>query len=287
MPKTRLPEIVEPGRRLGRHINHDPQSLRFRVGRTATPKTVRHERRVPIFDQGNLGSCTINATLGVLGTDPFYDTLPTDLQALLRAPDIQARLVQPLYREVTKLDPFDGAWEPDDTGSDGLSAAKVAKNHGLISGYRHITTIGEAHAAIQDGPFIIGTIWMSGMDNPSREGIVTASGYERGGHEYYCLGYDAARDLWEVPNSWSTDYGLNGYFKLDTPNLAKLLSMQGDATPFVPITAPAPQPTPAPVNALADFPWAQLEPWRTAPHVWSKATTAAKALTTWKTRHAL
>ena len=136
MPKTLLPEIVVPGRRLGRHVQHDPRSLAYRVGRTAEPKTVRWERRIPIFDQGNLGSCTINAQLGVLGTDPFYDLLPADVQTALHSPDVQQRLVQPLYREETKLDPFDGAWEPDDTGSDGLSAAKVAKAHGWCSGYK-------------------------------------------------------------------------------------------------------------------------------------------------------
>lgn len=48
-----------------------------------------------------------------------------------------------------------------------------------------------------------------------------------------------------------------------------------------------PQPAPTPIDPLADFPWADLEPWRQAPHLWSKATAAARALTIWKTKHGL
>lgn len=275
MPKTLLPEIVVPGRRLGRHVRHDPRSLAYRVGRTAEPKTVRWERRIPILDQGDLGACTGYATVGVLGTEPF---------AFMdrRSPDELARFI---YSEATRIDPFDGAWEPDDTGSDGLSVAKVATSNGWISGYRHITSIGEAHAAIQDGPFIVGTLWMSEMDQPNSDGIVTVGGYPRGGHEYECLGYDAARDLWEFPNSWSTDFGDGGYFRMDTPSLTWLLGQEGDATPFVPITAPAPQPTPP--DPVAAFPWPEVEPWRQSPHWWRRATVAAEAITAWKSGHGL
>jgi hypothetical protein len=238
MPRTLLPEIVVPGRRLGRHLNHDPRSLAYRVGRTAEPKTVRWERRIPILDQGNLGACTGFATVGVLGTEPFYSSLP------IWADTVPSALAKLIYSDATKIDPFDGAWEPDDTGSDGLSVAKVATTRALISGYQHITSIGEAHAAIQAGPFIVGSLWMSDMDSPTSEGIVTVGGQPRGGHEYECLGYDAARDLWEFANSWSIDFGDQGRFRMDTASLTWLLGQQGD--------------------------------W------WHKATVAAKAVKAWK-----
>jgi hypothetical protein len=57
--------------RLGRHVQHDPRSLRYAHGvlpKTAI-KTVDWTRRAPIFDQGQLGSCTGNAAAGLLGTD--------------------------------------------------------------------------------------------------------------------------------------------------------------------------------------------------------------------------
>jgi hypothetical protein len=279
MPRTLLPEIVVPGRRLGRHLNHDPRSLAYRVGRTAEPRTVRWERRIPILDQGNLGACTGYATVGVLGTEPYYSTLASRVWPW---PDLARRI----YSDATKIDPFDGEWEPDDTGSDGLSVAKTAKNLGYISGYQHITSIGEAHAAVQDGPFIVGSLWMSGMDQAeSRDfGTVEPTGTPRGGHEYECLGYDANLDLWEFANSWSTDYGDDGYFRMTTPSFTWLLGQQGDATPFVPITAPAPQPTPQPETG---FPWADVEPWLDSPHWWKRATVAAKAVKAWKAGQSL
>lgn len=268
MSKTLLPEIVVPGRRLGRHLQHDPRSLAYRVGRTAEPRTVHWERRIPILDQGNLGACTGYATVGVLGTEPFsvFDH---------RSPDALARYI---YSEATKIDPYDGSWEPDDTGSDGLSVAKVVTLQGFISGYRHITSIGEAHAAIQDGPFIVGSLWMSGMDSP-KGGLVEPTGTARGGHEYVCDGYVVGADMWEFTNSWGLGYGIDGHFLMSTESFAWLLGQQGDATPFVPITAPAPQPAPDP---LAAFPWPQVEPWLASPHGWSKSTKAAKAVKAWK-----
>jgi hypothetical protein len=276
--KTLLPEIVVPGRRLGRHVQHDPRSLAYRVGRTAEPTTVRWERRIPILDQGDLGACTGYATVGVLGTEPFYSLLSWG--GVIPALGLTGDYAKSVYSAATKIDPFDGAWEPDDTGSDGLSVAKVITGYGLISGYRHITSIGEAHAAIQDGPFIVGTLWMSGMDQPNYAGIVKPSGTARGGHEYECLGYHASIDQWEFVNSWSEDFGLAGHFFMDTPSFEWLLGQQGDATPFVPITAPAPQPTPQP--DAAQFPWADVDPWLSSPHWWKRATVAAKAVKAWK-----
>lgn len=288
-----IPEIVRPGHRNGRHVNHDPRSLRYLAapaGVQVTPKSVRWERRIPILDQGQLGSCTANATVSVLGCAPYYDTLPPEVQrALADARTAEAFAVQ-LYRETTATDPFPGQWEPDDTGSDGLSVAKAAQARGLVSGYQHVTSLAAAHVAIQAGPFITGTVWLAGMETPSREGIVTATGVEEGGHEYACTEYDATRDLWWFDNSWTDSWGRAGRFAMSSQTFATLLAKDGDATPFVPITAPAPQPSPAPVTppgpvspvtptpAAPTVPWAQLQPFMDSPHSWAKATTAARVL---------
>jgi hypothetical protein len=64
--------IEKPGPgRLGRHIEHDPQSRAFSVG-TAAVKTVTYKRHGKPFDQGELGSCTGNAMAGVLMTEPLW-----------------------------------------------------------------------------------------------------------------------------------------------------------------------------------------------------------------------
>jgi hypothetical protein len=280
-----LPEVKKKNHRLGRHINHDPRSLAFRVGATATPKTVRWERHIPVFDQGDLGSCTINALLGALGSGDFFATLPADVQAKLAAASVQTELVQPLYREETRLDSYPGAWEPDDTGSDGLSAAKTAQKHGWVSGYRHITSLGEFHAAIQAGPVILGTSWFSGMDSPTKQGVVTPTGSVRGGHEYEAIGYDADTDLVELVNSWSEAWGYGGHFFYSSKALTYLLSQQGDATTFVLNTQPAPTPTPTPptpADVLAAYPRALVDEFAAHPRAWKTATLAAEQLKIWE-----
>ncbi|MGZ4621435.1 MAG: C1 family peptidase, partial [Blastococcus sp.] len=239
MADRRLPlaENVVPGKRLGRHVHHDPRSLRYLVQPLGVAKTQIWERKIPILDQGNLGSCTGNATVGALGTGPLYDALTPVQQAALNE-DEAVRI----YSLATQLDGFQGTYPPTDTGSDGLDAAKAAQKLGYLSGYQHITSIAAAQTAILAGPFVVGTNWYSGMDNPDASGLVKVGGQIRGGHEYECYGYDADHDLWHFCNSWGESWGDAGRFMYSGADFARLLSEQGDATVLVPITQPAPTP---------------------------------------------
>lgn len=234
-----LPELVVDGKRLGRHIRHDPASLRYLIEETAEVVSVAWPRHIPILDQGNVGSCTGNALTGALGTGPLYDAI-TPLGLTL-----DERFALAVYSAAETLD-GDGPYPPNDNGSSGLSVAFVAKTDGYISGYRHATSVAAAHAALQAGPFIIGSYWYSGMDTPTAEGIVHATGIVRGGHEYLCREYDATRDLWWLDNSWSASWGLTGRFAYDTATFTQLLANSGDVSALVPLTQPAPTPSPAP-----------------------------------------
>lgn len=277
MTVERIRETVVPGRRLGRHIEHDPRSLAYR----ATPAgavSVGWPRHIDILDQGQLGSCTGNATVGALGSGPLFDAL----QSTPTPPALDEALAVSIYSDAERVDGGQG-YPPEDDGSTGLSVAKVAKARGLISGYRHATTVAEAHGALQAGPFIIGTEWLTGMDNPGPDGVVTVSGSSRGGHEYVCRQYDAERDLWWFDNSWGTGFGLGGRFAYSTAGLESLLGRQGDITAFVPVTEPAPAPGPAPtgqtLRAFTAEQEAALSAWAGKPHIWRLASAAAKA---WK-----
>lgn len=239
----RIEESVVPGRRLGRHVNHDPRSEAYRVQAAGTPQSKRWARMIPILDQGDVGSCTGNATVGVLGTQPFYGDLAARIAAGLTLDEPEA---QKLYSAAEVIDGGQG-YPPEDQGSSGLSVAKAALAAGLISGYQHATSVEEAQTAIQSGPFIVGTNWLTSFDSPDAEGIVTITptATVRGGHEYECLGWDAQRDLWEFDNSWGTSFGVGGSFFYSSETLATLLAQDGDATPFVPLSQPAPVPVPA------------------------------------------
>lgn len=245
--KRRIPETVVPGKRLGRHVVHDPRSLQYLHPEAAKPaSTVVWTRVVPVYDQGSVGSCTGQAAAGALGTLPLEPTLPASFV------DDEAEAVK-LYSAAEVID-GDGPYPPNDNGSSGLSVAKACRNAGLISGYQHITSLAAAYAAIQSGPFIVGSDWHTGMDTPDANGVVQATGAVRGGHEYECVGYHPDTDLWEFVNSWGLSYGVQGRFFYTSATFTQLLAAQGDATVFVPVNQPAPTPTPTPTPQPAPTP---------------------------------
>jgi hypothetical protein len=265
-----LPQPVIGGHAFGRNINHDPRSLAFRIPREARPKTVFHDIFVPVLNQKNIGKCVAETGAELLGTERFWPLLSKGLkQTLSRSVDTAEAWTSDLYRELTRDDTFPGIWEPNDTGSDGLTLGKVFVRHSFASGYRHATTIGEADAAIQESPFAIGTLWLADMMTPRKDGTVKVSGAAQGGHEYLCFGRDAERDLWWFRNHWTASWGLKGTFAYDTPGLQKLLKMQGDITVLVPASEAKPEPTPVPQpetpGSVLQPAWGQLEPFMEHP----------------------
>lgn len=270
-----IPESVVEGKRLGRHVHHDSRSLAYTVPE-GSPTTARWERATPVLDQGQVGSCTGNAAAGHLGTAPEYATLAAKIAAgMLQLDEAEALR---LYSAAEIIDGGAG-YPPEDQGSSGLSVAKAAKAAGLISGYVHMTSIGACYTAIKSGPFINGSNWYTSMDSPDANGRVTISGSVRGGHEYEVIGYDATTDLWECVNSWGTGYGVGGHFFMSSPDFARLLSEQGDATQFVPLSSPAPtpvppSPTPTPGDPVHAFLAAVPAGWETARHIGGNAVVA-------------
>lgn len=225
--------------RLGRHVEHDPRSRAYQT-RAASLVSTTWVRHAKILDQGDLGSCTGNAAVGALGSDPFYPTVSLALN--------ETEAVK-LYHEATGLDSFSGAYPPDDTGSTGLAVAKACKQDGLISGYQHALGVDAALAALMVGPVITGVNWYDSFDSPDRDGLVkiTADAAVRGGHEFVVRAVDVEAQTVLADNSWGTGYGNAGSFSFSFDDWARLLDEDGDVTQFVPNTEPPPTPTPVPV----------------------------------------
>jgi hypothetical protein len=173
--------------RLGRHVNHDPRSRQFAFdGSNVSLKTAKHQRYIPVLDQGDLGSCTGNAATGWLGTSVGWASIAA-LTPILSTTDVvqDEKFAVQLYSDATKADPYPGDYPPEDTGSDGLSVAKVLKARGLISGYTHTFSLDDALSALSTQPVIIGINWYESMFDPASNGLVTISPRSpvAGGHE--------------------------------------------------------------------------------------------------------
>lgn len=242
--------------RLGRHIRHDDRSHAYAyptAGLTLT--SAKHERRIPVLDQGQLGSCTGNAGIGALGTDPLYASLRESVGAQVGAVvttgvySLDEAGAVALYSAATKLDDAPGSYPPDDTGSDGLSVAKALRNAGEISGYQHTFTLTDALLALGRTPVITGVSWYEDMFNPDSDGRLRIGGGLAGGHEFVVDEIDAEHELVWMTNSWGTSWGIGGRAYLTFDDWGRLLADQGDVTVFTPLTAPAPTPSPTPTPA--------------------------------------
>lgn len=247
--------------RLGRHIEHDPRSLRYAHGvlPQSAVKSVEWTRRIPVLDQGRLGSCTGNAATGLLGTDSAGRTATTTVtigaagaaasHGLFTAGEhtLDETFAVKLYSLATILDGISGQYPPTDTGSTGIGVAKALRALGLASGYTHAFSIAALNSSLQTGPVLIGITWYNSMFDPKSDGqiVVDPSSGVAGGHELELNAFDASTGEYRVPNSWNTSWGKNGYGYFTTAALTSLLSQQGDVT--VPSLVPAPQPAPTPV----------------------------------------
>lgn len=231
--RRKLEEHVIEGKRLGRHIEHDPRSrdYAYEVSAEGTLIAVEHKRHGSIFNQGNLGSCTGNALCGAKNTEPLYHQGSSHLITESGAVDI--------YSLATRLDGIsDGYYPPDDTGSSGLAVARAAKQQGIIGSYQHAFDMDAALAALQAGPVITGVSWYEGFDDPDIHGLVQISGQVRGGHEIVARGYVPATNpddaLILLDNSWGTSWGVSGRFYWSVGTWRQLLADGGDVTILVP-----------------------------------------------------
>jgi hypothetical protein len=261
--------------RLGRHVNHDPRSLRY--PHPVLPRSAiasQHwTRRCPVLDQGDLGSCTGQAAAGWIGTD---NTIRQG-----RA-DVTEDLAVQLYEAATRLDSFDGEYPPTDSGSDGVSVTKALQRAGYVTAYTHGFSLRALDTALQVGPALIGIPWYQSQFDPASDGRIrvdTTSGLA-GGHELIvdqvvATTAGVVTQYW-VTNSWSQDWGVGGRGYFTAADLATLLADDGDVT--VPAALTAPGPSPAPVDADATFA-AALHPWVATHHIGANGRAAAAART--------
>lgn len=208
--------LAEHSRRLGRHVEHDERSRAHRP-KTGSVVSVDHVTHGLPLDQGQIGSCTANALIGALDSDPNYKGKSY----------VESDAVKLYGRETSdEGQPY----PPNDPGGSGLAVCKAAVELGLISSYSHAFSVDEALGALALRPVITGVNWYSSMDSPDSNGLVTVGGQIRGGHEIVAVEIVADKQLVGFMNSWGPHYGVGGKFYLSFADWARLLSEQGDVT---------------------------------------------------------
>lgn len=214
---------------LGRHIVHDPVSRNFALPKGKPPKTnVQHITWGPTLDQGPVGACTGFWGAHNLNTDPQRITFGQKYKMRTNEDALA------YYSAATKIDPWDGEYPPDDTGSSGLAVAKALKQMGLISRFEWAFGIDGVLGAIGSTPLGIGTYWYESMFYPNKNGLVVPKGSIAGGHQYLLSGYQItgrtlSKNLFWFRNSWGVSWGNIGGFCMTVASLEKLLSQDGDA----------------------------------------------------------
>lgn len=228
-----IEEHVIPGKRLGRHVLHDPRSWDHRPELAPVITDVLHPSFGLPLDQGSVGSCTAEALSGAANSQPNY-TGPLALPHLagLSYPHNQTDAYVLYERETAD----EGSpWTPggsNDPGGSGLAVCRAARELGWIQRWANAFTFDEAMRALVMRPVITGVNWYDSFDSPDSSGLVVISpgAQVRGGHEVVVLGINTEAQQIALMNSWGENWGLNGRFYMGYGTWEQLLAEQGDVT---------------------------------------------------------
>ncbi len=212
----------------------------------ALPPKVDLKPQFPIYDQGQIGSCTANALAGAVQFDRlvnkqkpnfvpsrlfiYYNerviegSVPNDAGAMLRD-GIKSLNKQGVCPESEW--PYDAAPPPSENapfppGSRAIikptaNCYKDAGKHTIVSYQRLTPTLSQLQGCLaSDVPFVFGfsvfDSWYSKKPRPAIISLPTAHDTNVGGHAVLCVGYDNATSLFKIRNSWGASSGKRGYF---------------------------------------------------------------------------
>ena len=231
---------------------HDPRDLRYKVSAPEAPRVLPvlvdlRPQCPPVYDQGNLGSCTANALASAYQFEEMKqgkeNFMPSRLFIYYNERAMEGTINEDAGAMIrdgikTLVDAgvcHEDKWQYDEskfTAKPPCWCYKAAKDNQVLQ-YLRIAehTLQGVKEALADGfPVTFGfTLYESMMtDEVARTGLVpvpTATEKPIGGHAVKAVGYDDSKQCLIVKNSWGTNWGLQGYFYLpywyiSTPNAA-------------------------------------------------------------------
>jgi C1A family cysteine protease len=200
---------------------------------TALPKKVDLRSKMPpVYDQGQLGSCTANAIGAAFEYDQVKqgqrDFMPSRLFIYYNERAIEGTvdtdsgaMIRDGIKSLNKLGVCDeGTWPydiPQFTQKPPTTAYKQAKQHQATLYRRVIPNLHQMQGCLASGyPFVFGfSVYESFMsDEVARTGEVPLPPRSEkliGGHAVVAVGYDDSIQRFIVRNSWGPGWGMKGY----------------------------------------------------------------------------
>lgn len=132
-----------------------------------------------------------------------------------------------IYGQAKKIDEFG----PGVEGTSIRAGLNVLKANKLITSYYWANDTEQIiDFLLRYGPVIVGTPWYSGMNQPKYDtGVVSITGKEQGGHAWLILGANLQTGYLNAINSWGSDYGILGQFRIHINQMQTLLNLGGVA----------------------------------------------------------
>lgn len=200
----------------------------------------------PVYDQGQLGSCTANGIGAAVEFDQKLEGKKAYVPSRLfiyyneraiegtTGQDSGAQIRDGIKSVATLGAPPETLWPYDIarfTVKPPVSAYKAAKKD-LVTIYSRVAQdLTQMQGCLAEGfPFVFGITVYDSFESPAvaKSGIVpmpTTAETVVGGHCMLAVGYDDSERMFVVRNSWGTSWGLKGYCKMPfeyflTPHLA-------------------------------------------------------------------
>jgi C1A family cysteine protease len=201
-----------------------------------TPPSIDLSKQCPpVYDQGQLGSCTANAIAGAIEFDQIKANLTEftpsrlfiyynerSMEGTINS-DAGAQIRDGIKSVATLGAPPETDWPYNIakfTQKPPAPAYTDAKQHLVVLYQRLIQELGTLKGCLASGfPFVFGFTCYESFESPqvAKTGILPmpASGEKVvGGHAVCCVGYDDASRMFLIRNSWGNSWGLKGYFKM-------------------------------------------------------------------------
>ena len=167
----------------------------------------------PVMDQGQTSECVGYGCRFLLAAEPVV--WPTSITA------------SKLYTMARGLDEFDDEATKGTSVRAGLQALELL---GFISAYYWARDVEQvAEYILTRGPVIVGTDWLTGMNEVDAKGFARATGRNTGGHCYVGHRCNFKEEWIGWQNSWGKGYGIRGQFKMSFADFDKLLKRGGVA----------------------------------------------------------